>query len=433
MLNNISTEIAEGRKALRAILKYVQKKIQKTGPSIYFSAKQIKLFSELESNLDAVETSKRKLFYWSKNSSSGLCSRAVRDESVSDAWQSEPLSAILPSMIASNWPASRMFRVLFSYPKAISSIEIVSGKDIVRHYKKESGGKSCMTGIEQIPQTSFYAKHPSRVSLALVKEGTRYTARALLWTLDNGKQYLDRIYHINSSAYEVLDVFAILNGLQTHRHLPEFDEGIQITLGTKNLRQLFPFMDTFAYGVMTKKGLRLLPESKACQELITIDIQSCDPYLPNVMFNCPDCYDEMKLPNSISLTKIDELMKLGYCPSCAVARKLVKTATCLYCNEPAIKNGLCASCSEKYGKCKVCGGTKCSGIFETGSDQFPVPFICHHCACKLSSCFCCNVHSPRKEMKRKVYDDETIELCKKCAPLFSPKLTTKKIKKQSLT
>ena len=67
------------------------------------------------------------------------------------------------------------------------------GNDLLAAYKDGIGATSCMSGNNATiqDQLAFYAENPDQVCL-LVWRGT--AGRALLWTADDGRRYIDRVY-----------------------------------------------------------------------------------------------------------------------------------------------------------------------------------------------------------------------------------------------
>lgn len=70
------------------------------------------------------------------------------------------------------------------------SFEIVSGRDIIAAYK--DGPPSCMAG--KTGQLRLYVSNPEKVSLVKIYDQGEYKGRAILWLLDDNRQFLDRIY-----------------------------------------------------------------------------------------------------------------------------------------------------------------------------------------------------------------------------------------------
>lgn len=70
------------------------------------------------------------------------------------------------------------------------SFEVVTGGDLVAAYN--TGPKSCMRG--RTSQQALYSSNPDKVALVKIMHQGVYKGRALLWTLDDGRKFLDRIY-----------------------------------------------------------------------------------------------------------------------------------------------------------------------------------------------------------------------------------------------
>lgn len=78
--------------------------------------------------------------------------------------------------------------------------ESVQGNDIAywydqRNYKHGGGSLngSCMR-YEEPDRFNLYTGNPDKIKLLILKESGKLIGRALLWTSDEGKQYLDRPY-----------------------------------------------------------------------------------------------------------------------------------------------------------------------------------------------------------------------------------------------
>lgn len=70
--------------------------------------------------------------------------------------------------------------------------ELISGEQITEAYRKAVGSSSCMTN-DYCDYTKLYEMNPDKIQM-LVMYYMNDTARAILYKLDNGKYYLDRIY-----------------------------------------------------------------------------------------------------------------------------------------------------------------------------------------------------------------------------------------------
>lgn len=90
-------------------------------------------------------------------------------------------------------------------------IRVVNGKDILYWYDQktylgEGGtlGNSCMRYSEKNHYMSIYGENPDIISLIILTENEKLIARSLLWKLDDGRIYLDRVYIKNDSDYRYI-------------------------------------------------------------------------------------------------------------------------------------------------------------------------------------------------------------------------------------
>lgn len=107
---------------------------------------------------------------------------------------------------------------------AFASIEIVSGDDIAEWYRIENyesaAGRSelhnsCMAR-KDANIFEIYTKNPEVCSLIIQKSKTesgKITSRALLWTLSDGKKFMDRVYFNNPESVELFRSYCEENGI----------------------------------------------------------------------------------------------------------------------------------------------------------------------------------------------------------------------------
>ena len=149
-----------------------------------------------------------------------------------------------------------------------SYFEIVSGSDIAywynhRNYFVRSGtlGNSCMSNVPG-RYLEIYTANPNQCSLVIFKsqdDTEKIVGRALLWTLPDGKKFVDRIYVINDSDVQLFRDYAKENGwyskyynnsgADTKAYSPEggtVDLNLRITLDKKDYDN-FPYLDTLKY------------------------------------------------------------------------------------------------------------------------------------------------------------------------------------------
>ena len=134
-----------------------------------------------------------------------------------------------------------------------------------RNYKERRGtlGNSCMSGV---PQTFFdiYISNPDVCSLIILKDQDneqKIVARALLWTLSDGKKFVDRIYTINDSDVQLFKDYAkendwyvkFRNASIASSEAIDPNSGEKVNLPTMNINikkgyyDKYPYLDTFKH------------------------------------------------------------------------------------------------------------------------------------------------------------------------------------------
>lgn len=102
------------------------------------------------------------------------------------------------------------------------NLEVVTGKDIAywysnEHYARPSRGElwsSCMSSPSCGRYFTLYVENPDKVALAIyTNEDDKLLARALIWRLDDGRVYMDRIYAVSEADKKVVKDFAKQNGM----------------------------------------------------------------------------------------------------------------------------------------------------------------------------------------------------------------------------
>ena len=146
--------------------------------------------------------------------------------------------------------------------------EEVKGSDIgywynCDNYYMRSGqlGNSCMSSVDD-SYFDIYISNPDRISLVIYKnpeEPTKILGRAILWTLNDGKKFMDRIYTSNDSDIQLFRQYAKENGWYCKYHNSSTDSGqaydpegnsVKLDL-TVNIRKgyykKYPYLDTLKY------------------------------------------------------------------------------------------------------------------------------------------------------------------------------------------
>lgn len=151
--------------------------------------------------------------------------------------------------------------------------ELVSGDDIAywyldRRYVRGNGTlqNSCMRYDSCEDFFSIYTKNTDKVSLLILKsegdgsESTfdKITGRALVWKLDSGETFMDRIYYTKEEEVELFKSYARKNGwiFKVNQNMNYFDD-VEFTDGSQGPMiikvtldvdfEKFPYMDTMRF------------------------------------------------------------------------------------------------------------------------------------------------------------------------------------------
>lgn len=134
-------------------------------------------------------------------------------------------------------------------------IEAVTGKDIAKWYsdKNYKPGKgslhaSCMRYDNCQSYFELYEKNPEVCSLLIYRETSdKISIRALLWKLEDGSFYMDRIYASDDSDKTIFMNYAKRNNwLSYDLHKGSLPQNIKFQLNKLNYGR-FPYMDTFQF------------------------------------------------------------------------------------------------------------------------------------------------------------------------------------------
>lgn len=156
-----------------------------------------------------------------------------------------------------------------------SVIDVVNGEEIRKWYFKENYqssmgklGGSCMAHSNCSKYLDIYVKNPDSVSMLILKnKEEKLVGRSLLWNLDNGEKFMDRVYTANDYDDNIFYNYAIANGY-LYRSTPAdkfkyfkdskevADHEIAVTVN-KNDFDYYPYMDTLFFlgtGVLYNKN-----------------------------------------------------------------------------------------------------------------------------------------------------------------------------------
>lgn len=147
--------------------------------------------------------------------------------------------------------------------------DVVEGQDIghwyhYSNYKERSGslGSSCMSNVNS-NYFDIYMTNTDVCKLIIlrsVEDDSLIVGRALLWTLNDGKKFVDRIYTIQDSDVQLFRDYARENGWYTKQYNSSSDsgrvnapDGTQVDLGKitvdikAGMYEAYPYLDTLKY------------------------------------------------------------------------------------------------------------------------------------------------------------------------------------------
>jgi hypothetical protein len=131
-------------------------------------------------------------------------------------------------------------------------IEVMTGKDISYWYdgdRYKKGGGTLNSSCMKHEDVSFYTKFPEQIALATIIKDDKLYARALVWRLDDGRVYMDRVYSVNAMDGIQLEKYAKKHNMVSFKNLAKAGD-MKITLkgGAKyayNSKFDLPYFDTF--------------------------------------------------------------------------------------------------------------------------------------------------------------------------------------------
>lgn len=140
---------------------------------------------------------------------------------------------------------------------------VVTGDDITFWYDEinylKAGGtlnSSCMRGSDKKNRLSLYSKYPDKIALCiLIDENKKLCARALIWRLDNGEIFMDRIYYVSPIHEVVLLNYAKQNNIKTKNEGYNNSKRLEVSIDITDKDWLNrPYLDTFKfYNSINKK------------------------------------------------------------------------------------------------------------------------------------------------------------------------------------
>lgn len=162
--------------------------------------------------------------------------------------------------------------VVYNKADETSKITKVSGSEIKKWYDKDNYqsvlgklGGSCMSHEECRDYFGLYTNNPDKISmLILTNKDNKLIGRALLWSLDSGEYFMDRIYTSLDSIDNIFINYAIENNYYYRNSPPsgyKYFKGttemsslvLSVTLSRYEFRK-YPYVDTIRY-LNTGSGL----------------------------------------------------------------------------------------------------------------------------------------------------------------------------------
>lgn len=157
------------------------------------------------------------------------------------------------------------------------NLDVVTGEDIRywysnKHYAKSSYGSSelwnsCMSSSIQQETINLYCENPDKIALCIyTNDDDKLMARSLIWKLDDGGVYRDRIYAIGPEEKKILMDYSDENGMKSYN---KGNSGVlEVTLskdwGGKHKPVMGnPYMDTMLYSCVDTKNKRYYLSNRA--------------------------------------------------------------------------------------------------------------------------------------------------------------------------
>lgn len=262
-----------------------------------------------------------------------------------------------------------------------SKFYLVSGEKIRYWYHLDnylelmgSLGSSCMRYDESQEYLDIYVANPEVCNLLILKEGDKIVARALIWTLNDGKKFMDRVYYINESDLNLFREYAKKNGWYakyingSSADSSVFDPGgtrTSISYMLVNVKHseydYYPYMDTLKYFNPGERTLSINKNSETyeledtdgsytyceyCNGSAKVECRYCDG---NGELDCDDCdgSGELDCDTCAGSGEID-------CDTCA-GDGVIDGEECSDCNGSGMNK--CNDCLRGKVECGTCDGS----------------------------------------------------------------------------
>lgn len=173
-----------------------------------------------------------------------------------------------------------------------TTFKVIEGDAIADAYYHRIGGSSCMTGNREI--VDLYVCNPEIVKMVTMTDhATDFTARALLWTPQEGKPFMDRIYPASHGPHtQMLTTWAEAHGFEIRNQ-----QGYYPYVGVNDrwvILQLpesgrYPYIDSLRVGVFIGDGSDIIRECGTGTALMlagsrdTLERKRHDPGFPEYL------------------------------------------------------------------------------------------------------------------------------------------------------
>jgi len=150
----------------------------------------------------------------------------------------------------------------------LGTIKVVKGHDITNYYlhtnyasKKGELSKSCMRYKKCQMYVDFYEHFPDKIQLVVkIDDAGKLLARAVLWKLDSGLYYMDRIYQTTAGDKDDMLIWAKNNKIRQSFDKSNVDSKWRVSLPNSAEMLQVPWMDTFNFGYVDDKKFVLCPD-----------------------------------------------------------------------------------------------------------------------------------------------------------------------------
>lgn len=177
-------------------------------------------------------------------------------------------------------------------PKKSVNLKLLTGLDMLKAFYIGFGAGTCMTGKYRQPIVDFFALNEDKISL-LIYNKNGIQARALLWKLDDGQLYIDRIYRNNNAADKVFYDWAKINNALTRNSNDTHGDAPKHIMVTIKFSHYIPYMDTLRFAhIMSynnSKSIGVAKLSNLQDNNFRVKMQSQFGNTDNLFANCYGC------------------------------------------------------------------------------------------------------------------------------------------------